>query len=82
MKYLANTSNRPITYKGTVVPPRASILLNNKGEVIDEITDNKEELSKARKSSEEGIEKIRKELDLFKESFKFDKESKTLEINL
>lgn len=48
MKYVSNTTKKPITYKNIVIPPGASIMINNKGAPIDEITDNTEELEKMR----------------------------------
>lgn len=46
MKYVSNTTKNPISYKDKVIPPGASVMLNNKGEVVDEVTDNTEELEK------------------------------------
>ncbi len=48
MKYVSNTTKNPINYKDKTIPPGASVMLNNKGEVVDEITDNTEELEKLR----------------------------------
>lgn len=48
MKYVSNTTKNSITYKDKIIPPGASVMLNNKGEVIDEVTDNTEELEKLR----------------------------------
>lgn len=46
MKYVSNTTKNPISYKDKVIPPGASVMLNNKGEVVDEVTDNTEEIEK------------------------------------
>lgn len=46
MKYVSNTTKGPIVYKDKVIPPGASVMLNNKGEIVDEVTDNTEELEK------------------------------------
>lgn len=48
MKYLSNTTKSPIHYKGVTIPPKASVMLNNKGEVVDEIRDYTEDLEKLR----------------------------------
>ena len=46
MKYVSNTTKNPISYKDKVIPPGASVMLNNKGEIVDEVTDNTEEIEK------------------------------------
>lgn len=46
MKYVSNTTKNPISYKEKVIPPGASVMLNNKGEIVDEVTDNTEEIEK------------------------------------
>ncbi len=52
MKYVSNTTKNPINYKDKTIPPGASVMLNNKGEVVDEITDNTQTIA-------EEIEKLR-----------------------
>lgn len=46
MKYVSNTTKNPISYKDKIIPPGASVMLNNKGEIVDEVTDNTEEIEK------------------------------------
>lgn len=93
MKVLSNTDNKPVIYKEHIIPPKGQILLDDKGEVIENFTDNSAEIEKLRnevkenntkksKNDEIRFEEIEDELRDFKRSFKFDKDSKTLEINL
>lgn len=46
MKYVSNTTKNPISYKDKIISPGASVMLNNKGEIVDEVTDNTEEIEK------------------------------------
>lgn len=93
MKVLSNTDNKPVIYKSHVIPPKGQILLDDKGEVIENFTDNSAEIEKLRKEVKEDntkksknddirFEELEDEIRDFKKSFKFDKDSKTLEINL
>ncbi len=62
MKYVSNTSKTNIIYKGVVIAPGVSVLLDNQGTVIDSISDNSSELADAKKELDDSITAAKKEL--------------------
>lgn len=63
MKYVSNTSKTNIIYKGVVIAPGVSVLLDNQGTVIDSISDNSDELADAKKELDDSITSAKKELE-------------------
>lgn len=53
MKVLSNVSDKNMVYQGKVIPPKGQILLDDKGKIIDEITDNSADIEKLRKEIKE-----------------------------